>query len=138
MMNTMTYKGYLAEIEYDDEDAILVGHISGIKDIVGFHAESVSELKIAFEESVDNYLAACNQLGQLPDKPSENQILLNITSDIHRAASISAEQAGKSLNQWLSEVLQNVLSSQSLEQRLGRFDSNKHGSEFISGDSYVS
>lgn len=35
MMNTMTYKGYLAEIEYDDEDAILVGHISGIKDIVG-------------------------------------------------------------------------------------------------------
>lgn len=138
MMNTMTYKGYLAEIEYDDEDAILVGHLSGIKDIVGFHAESVSELKIAFEQSVENYLMACDQLGQSPDKSSDAQILLNVTSDIHRAASISAEQAGKSLNQWLSEVLQNVLSNQTLKQRLERFDLEKHSGEFISGDSYVS
>ncbi len=36
-MNMMKYKGYVARIEFDEEDRILVGHLAGIKDIVGFH-----------------------------------------------------------------------------------------------------
>ena len=127
MINTMTYKNYSARIEYDDEDAILVGHISGIRDIVGFHAESVSELRMAFEQAVDDYLAACEQLGQSPDKPSNGKILLRVTPEIHRAALTYDELAGKSLNQWATEVLQNVLMGESLEQR----HPEKHGSEFI-------
>ena len=41
-MKAMQYKGYAARIEYSDEDGCLVGHIAGIKDIVGFHGGSVS------------------------------------------------------------------------------------------------
>ena len=44
----MTYKGYTAKIEFDPDDNILVGHIIGIRDTVGFHGETVSELKDAF------------------------------------------------------------------------------------------
>jgi len=54
----MTYKGYVAHIEYSEEDAAFVGHIAGIRDIVGFHGESVDELRAAFEEAVDDYLEA--------------------------------------------------------------------------------
>jgi predicted HicB family RNase H-like nuclease len=43
-MNGMTYKGYAARVEFDAEDHIFVGHIIGIRDIVGFHGETVSEL----------------------------------------------------------------------------------------------
>ena len=43
MTNTMTYKGYAARIEYDDEDGIFTGRIAGIRDVVGFHAETVAE-----------------------------------------------------------------------------------------------
>ncbi len=46
-MNTMTHKGYTARIDYSDEDAAFVGHIAGIRDVVGFHGESVSELRSA-------------------------------------------------------------------------------------------
>jgi predicted HicB family RNase H-like nuclease len=109
MTNVMTYKGYSARIEYDDEDGILVGHISGIRDIVGFHAQSVTELKTAFQDAVDDYLAACEQLGQLPDKPSSGKILLRVPPETHRAALISAEMAGKSLNQWANDILQTAL-----------------------------
>ena len=108
MNNAMTYKGYFARIEYDDEDAIFVGHISGIKDIVGFHGESVAELRTAFEQAVDDYLDACEQLGQKPDKPSNGKILLRVDPEIHRAAIITAEMHGKSLNQWATEVLRSA------------------------------
>jgi len=52
----MRYKGYLARIEFDAEDECFVGHIAGIRDIVGFHAETVDDLKAAFREAVDDYL----------------------------------------------------------------------------------
>jgi predicted aspartyl protease len=43
----MKYKGYSAHIEYSEEDRCLVGHIAGITDIVGFHADTVPELQEA-------------------------------------------------------------------------------------------
>ena len=44
MSNTMTYRGYAARIEYDDDDRIFTGRIAGIRDGVGFHADSVNGL----------------------------------------------------------------------------------------------
>jgi len=60
MKNVITYKGYAARIEFSAEDECFVGHIAGIRDVVGFHGESVAELKSAFEEAVDDYLKTCN------------------------------------------------------------------------------
>ena len=41
-MKPMTYKGYAAQIEYSDEDACFVGHIAGLADVIGFHADNVT------------------------------------------------------------------------------------------------
>lgn len=68
-MNMMKYKGYVAQIEYDDEDRIFVGHLAGIRDIVGFHGETVDELEAAFHESVDNYIAISGETGRPAEKP---------------------------------------------------------------------
>lgn len=38
-MNTLTYQGHTARIEFDDRDNTLVGRLLGIQDIVGFHAD---------------------------------------------------------------------------------------------------
>jgi len=43
-MNMMKYRGYVARIEYDEEDRIFVGHLAGIKDIVGFHGTTVNQV----------------------------------------------------------------------------------------------
>ena len=48
-MNTMSYKGYTARIEYDDEDGIFFGRISGIDDGVNFHGETVQELRVGLQ-----------------------------------------------------------------------------------------
>ncbi|GKX59714.1 type II toxin-antitoxin system HicB family antitoxin [Leminorella grimontii] len=57
----MTYKGYAARIEYSDEGQCLVGHVAGIRDVIGFHADNVASLRKAFEEAVGDYLAYCAQ-----------------------------------------------------------------------------
>ena len=54
-MNTMMYRGYAARIHYSEDDGCFVGHIADIHDIVGFHGETVVELRAAFEEAVDDY-----------------------------------------------------------------------------------
>ena len=60
-MNTMRYKGYAARIEYSDEDGGFIGHIAGIRDIVGFHGESVDELRAAFKDAVEDYIETCKK-----------------------------------------------------------------------------
>ena len=68
-MNKMTYQNYSAKIEYDPVDKIFVGHIVGIRDIVGFHGTTVDELEAAFHEAVDHYLEVCVKIGQEPQRP---------------------------------------------------------------------
>ncbi len=104
-MNTMTYKGYTARIEFDDADGILVGRLLGIRDVVGFHADNVRELRAAFEESVDDYLETCEKIGKEPQKPASGKLMLRVPPELHRAALIAAEAAGTSLNQWAAKVL---------------------------------
>ncbi|MEZ4863525.1 MAG: type II toxin-antitoxin system HicB family antitoxin [Caldilineaceae bacterium] len=105
-MNTMRYRDYTARIEYSDEDSCFVGHIAGIRDVVGFHAESVAELRTAFAEAVDDYLETCAQLGRIPQKPYSGKVLLRIDPALHARAAARAEAEGKSLNLWAQELFQ--------------------------------
>jgi predicted HicB family RNase H-like nuclease len=68
-MNAMSYNGYSARVEFDAEDRVFVGHIAGIRDIVGFHGASVTELEAAFHEAVDDYPAACKKLNRRRTAP---------------------------------------------------------------------
>ena len=65
-MNEMNCNGYVGHVEYSAEDGLLVGHVAGIKDVVGFHGESIKELRKAFEEAVSDYLETCAKLGRAP------------------------------------------------------------------------
>lgn len=104
-MSTMTFKGYAAKIEYSDDDACFIGHIAGIKDVIGFHAETVKDLRAAFEEAVDDYLATCKKLGRAPQKPYSGKLMLRVPPEIHARAAMMAQAHGLSINQWASDVL---------------------------------
>ncbi|OEU63783.1 MAG: antitoxin HicB [Desulfobacterales bacterium S5133MH16] len=105
-MNEMNYKGYVAKIEFDPEDHIFVGHIIGIHDVVGFHGESVKNLETAFQEAIDNYLDACKELDQEPNKPYSGNLMLRVPAKVHAAVAAAAEASGKNINQWAATVLE--------------------------------
>ena len=69
MGNPLTYKGYGAHVEFDAEDRIFVGSISGVRDIIGFHAATITDLEKAFREAVNDYVIACAALSQSPNAP---------------------------------------------------------------------
>lgn len=105
-MNMMKYRGYIARIEYDEEDRIFVGHLAGIKDIVGFHGSTVDDLESAFHESVDNYIAISEETGRPAQEPYSGKLMLRVPADVHAAVATAAEVHGKSINQWASEALE--------------------------------
>ncbi|MGY6555106.1 MAG: type II toxin-antitoxin system HicB family antitoxin [Wenzhouxiangella sp.] len=108
-MNTMSYKGYAARIEYSADDKCFVGRVAGIRDVIGFHGDSVTELQAAFEEAVDDYLETCSRLQRDPQRPYSGRLMLRIDPSIHASAAMQAEAQGKSLNAWAQEVLRQAL-----------------------------
>ena len=104
-MSVMSYKGYMARVEFSADDDLFVGRLAGINDIVGFHADTVETLKAAFQEAVDDYLATCEKVGKSPDKPFSGKVMFRISPDVHAKAALAAQLSGKSLNQWAEEKL---------------------------------
>jgi predicted HicB family RNase H-like nuclease len=105
MMNTLSYKGYTARIDFDARDEIFVGRVLGVRDIISFHAQTTAELRRAFEFAVDDFLSDCAGQGIAPEKPASGRLMLRIPPEVHLAATITAQASGKSLNQWVAEVL---------------------------------
>ena len=67
-MNTISHRGYIARVEYDERDNILVGRLLGIRSIISFHAETVSELRNELVKAVEDYLTECKEEGVKPGK----------------------------------------------------------------------
>ena len=104
-MNPMTHRGYSARVDFDDEDGLFFGRIAGIRDGVGFHADTVGGRRAAFAEAVDDYLATCEKLGKEAQRPYSGNLMLRVDPLVHARAATAAELLGKSLNQWGEEVL---------------------------------
>lgn len=107
----MNYQGYIGKVEFDDEAGIFHGEVINTRDVITFQGESVSELKQAFHESVDDYLAFCKERGEAPDKPFSGQFVTRIPADLHRQVNVAAALSGKSLNAWVTEQLQGAVRS---------------------------
>ncbi|MCE4072824.1 MULTISPECIES: type II toxin-antitoxin system HicB family antitoxin [Pseudomonas] len=104
-MTPMKYQGYAARIEYSDDDGLFIGHVAGIRDVIGFHGESVSELRVAFEEAIDDYLATCEKLGREPQRPFSGKLSLRLDPQLHAQVAIKAELSNQSINQWVVDRL---------------------------------
>ncbi len=105
-MNVMKYRGYTARIEFDDRDNIFVGHVLGIQAIIGFHGETVSQLREDFHNAIDSYLSDCAKTGRSPQKAASGKLMLRIPPEVHSAALVASKASGMSLNQWAAGVLE--------------------------------
>jgi predicted HicB family RNase H-like nuclease len=106
MKNVMTYKGYIARVEFDPRDNIFTGKVLGIDDGISFHGATVKELRTDFEAAINHYRADCAATGRRPFKPASGKLMLRISSETHAKALTVAKASGKSLNQWAAEVLE--------------------------------
>jgi predicted HicB family RNase H-like nuclease len=114
----MEYKGYIGNIVYDDESQIFHGEVINTRDVITFQGTSVAELRKAFKDSVDDYLAFCAQRGEKPEKPFSGQFLTRISPDLHRNITAAATESGQSLNSWVREQLEQAVKAASSRSNL--------------------
>jgi len=115
----MTYKGYSGQVEFDDEADILHGRVIGIKDVITFEGRTVDDIRVAFHDSVDDYLEFCQELGQEPDKPFSGKLPFRTSPERHRRIYLAAKKAGESINSWMDDVL-----SEAADEALRLFDAS--------------
>ena len=65
----MTYKGYVAKIEYDEDNNVFTGMVINTRTVITFSGTSVQELEKEFKNSVEDYLEWCKEDGVSPEKP---------------------------------------------------------------------
>ena len=108
----MEYRGYIGKVEIDEEAGILYGEVINVRDVITFEGTSVDEVQKAFRESVNDYLDFCAERGESPEKPFSGKFVIRLPAELHRKAYIQAKLADKSLNGWVTEVLQTALEEQ--------------------------
>jgi len=101
----LSYKGYDAVVEFDEQARLFHGEVLQLRDVVTFQGTSVDELVAAFHESVDDYLDFCEQEGVEPDKPFTGNLMLRLPPHIHRKVYTNSKLEGKSINQWIVDQL---------------------------------
>ena len=103
----MTYKSYVATYELDEDDDIFYGKLTGINQLVTFEADNAKDLKQAFHDSVDDYLAFCVEKGIVPDKPYEGSLNICIGEELHRQVVLASKNT--SLNAFIGEAIKEKL-----------------------------
>lgn len=112
MKNVLEYKGYFAKIEYSADDMVLCGKIEGIRDLVNFESSDPSRIEFEFHSAVDDYLELCEELGVSPDKAYSGTFNVRVNPETHRAAAMTAEKRGISLNQLVSQAIDDFVNPQ--------------------------
>jgi predicted HicB family RNase H-like nuclease len=106
-MNTMTYQGYLAYIEYSNDDDEFVGTVMNTsKDNIYFGGKTVTELKRHFQEAVDTHIKNCKALGMEAEKPYSGRISYRTTPEQHaKLIQAASKDKKRSVNAWIDDVL---------------------------------
>ncbi len=99
------YKGYTGVFEFDPSIDAFHGRVLGLQDVVTFEGSSVEELRTEMEESVEDYLALCAEVGKDPERPYRGEFLVRTTPEVHRAVASAAEAEGVSLNSWVESTI---------------------------------
>jgi len=112
-MNIMKVDGYKAKIQYDPELDQFRGEILGINGSADFYGKSPAALRKEFRNSLKVFLEVCKEKGIAPAKEFSGKFNLRIPPRLHSEIAARASAEDKSINQWVSEVLDHTLSEQS-------------------------
>jgi predicted HicB family RNase H-like nuclease len=110
----LTHKGYTGVVEFDDEANIFHGEVVHVNDVITFQGSTVEELRHAFVESVEDYLAFCAERGEEPSKPFSGQFVVRISPELHRKISVGAHLERTSLNAFVTQAVQEKIQQMSL------------------------
>lgn len=102
------YKGYIAPVEYDAEDDVLVASVANMeKQAVYVWGHSIAELKTSLNDAVDAHIESCKEWGIKPEEPFSGRITYRTSPQTHAELVKAAAKMGKnSLNAFIEDAVQ--------------------------------
>lgn len=104
-MNTMKINGYRAVIAYDPDIELFRGEFTGLNGGADFYAKDIETLKNEGAISLKVFLDLCAEDGVEPRKEYSGRFNVRVPSTLHADIASAAAAHGKSLNQWVSDTL---------------------------------
>ncbi len=105
----LTHKGFIGSVHYSTDEEILYGTIEGIPDLVTYEGTSVTELKQAFIQSVEDFVLLCKKNTKPVFKSLKGSFNVRIRSELHQKAFTYAVTNGITLNQFIQNTIEKEL-----------------------------
>jgi predicted HicB family RNase H-like nuclease len=105
MNDIIKYKDYSAVLHFSSDDEVFYGKTIGINDPVTFEGQSVSELKKAFKEAIEDYLLTCKELNKTPEKTYKGSFNVRASTNLHREAAYAALQKNVTMNDFIKGAI---------------------------------
>jgi predicted HicB family RNase H-like nuclease len=114
MKDILQYKDFIGSVHFNADDEIFFGKIEGVDDLVSFEGSSVSELKQAFEDAVEDYIILCKDNGKKIEKSYKGSFNVRIAPELHKKAKMLSVMQGISLNQFIQKAVEHEVLRESL------------------------
>ena len=101
----MEYKGYIGMVEYDDHAKLFHGDVINTKTVITFQGTSVDEIEQAFRDSVEDYIAWCEEDGVAPEMPYSGKFNLQLSPSLHREVAVMAKKLKLSVDSFVEKAL---------------------------------
>ncbi len=109
MKDRLKYKDFIGSVHFSTDDEVFFGKIEGINDLVTFEGNSVTKLKSAFRDAVNDYIELCRESGKQALKSFKGSFNVRLNPELHSKAFETALLEGKTLNQFVKEAIESKI-----------------------------
>ena len=106
----LIYRGFIGQIDYDDENKTLVGEVVNSTDLIEFSGNSAGDIKQNFQSCIDEYLSFQKEYAHNNPIPFIGNFTICLTTDKQDKVIKAAQENGQSISHWLNQRVDSHLS----------------------------
>lgn len=118
MSDLLEYKDYKGTVEFDSDDEILHGRVLFINSLLIYHGESIYELKLSFQNTINDYLAHCKRANVDPNKPFNGSFNVRVGTERHQKLATMAIKNNLSMNELICNAVDKLLKQSSVQNHM--------------------
>ena len=77
----------------------------GIRSLLSYEGDSLRGLRQDFEDVIDDYLEACAEKGEEPEKTYKGSLNVRVSPELHRSLATYSQSRGQTLNSAVEEAI---------------------------------
>ena len=106
MKNIIEIEGHKAVVSLDPEIGLFRGEFLGLNGGVDFYGDSLNRLREEGALSLKVFLEMCAEKNIQPLRTFSGRFNIRLAPELHEAAVLAASSEHKSLNEWISGVIE--------------------------------